>query len=281
MSITAVPPTPFALGVDPTVTYDPVGQCIYCDSDTERLGDEHIIPYSLNGTHILPRASCHACEKVTSYLDGFVSRSVFYQLRTAARMRTRTELPDEFPVILHFEDGHKEEVVVPAEIHPATLTLPKFQMPDLLSGRPPDGNFRFTYTTWMRESAAFDEFVKERGAKVGEVKTTIKCQQFSRVLAKIAHAYAVARLGADGFNPLLLDLIHRRDVEKGPELVGGEPDVPQPATGKLHELDLMPHAKFVVVRIRLFASSIADGRAMPVYIVVAGEKLSFARAVFR
>src|SRR5215467_13531941 len=56
--------------LDPPITYPPVGRCIYCP-DGAGEGDEHIIPYSLNGTQILPRASCHDCERITSYIDGF------------------------------------------------------------------------------------------------------------------------------------------------------------------------------------------------------------------
>jgi hypothetical protein len=264
----------FELATDPPITYAPVGRCIYCPDDgSNGLGDEHIIPFSLNGTLILPEASCHKCEKVTSYLDGFAARSIYYQLRTGAGMRTRSKLPDEFPVILHFADGHTEEVMAPADVHPATLVLPIFSLPDLLSGRLPDGNFRFKPYTWMRESDVFDAFVKARGAKFAEVNTRIKPQQFSRVFAKIAHSYAVARLGLNGFAPLLLDLIHARNVTNAPELVGSDPETPPPASGVVHELNLVPHPKFVVVRIRLFASSSIEGEhAMPVYLVVAGRK---------
>jgi hypothetical protein len=187
-------------------------------------------------------------------------------------MRTRSELPDDFPVILLFEDGHEERVMVPADVHPATLVLPQFAPPDLLSGRQPDGNFRFTYTTWMRESEAFDEFKRSRGAIAAEVETSIKPQQFSRLLGKIGHAYAVARLGLNAFDPLLLDLIHGRNVANAPELVGCDAQMPPPASGIVHELDLQPHPDLVIIRIRLFASSSIDGNhAMPVYLVVAGH----------
>ena len=80
-------------------------------------------------------------------------------------------------------------------------------------------------------------------------------------------------MGFYGFKPLLLDLIHRRNVERAPELVGSETEIPPPAGGKIHELDLVPHKEFVVVRIRLFASSSIDGKdGMPVYLIVAGDK---------
>jgi hypothetical protein len=261
------------LNTDPPVVYPPVGRCIYCSSDgSDGLGDEHIIPYSLNGTRILPKASCHKCEGVTSYLEGFISRSVFWQLRTHAGMQSRSGLPTEFPVILHFEDGREEEIMVPADIHPALVVVPKFKMPSLLTGQMSDGNFRFTYPHWKRESAVFDELVKNKGAKTAGVKASIKPQQFSRFLAKIAHSYAVAQLRLEGFSPLLLDLIHQRNTQNAPELVGSEEDTPPPSTGVLHELSLVPNNEFVVVRIRLFASSSAGGVAMPVYLVVAGTR---------
>jgi hypothetical protein len=269
-----MPSPPFVLGVDPSVIYAPVGRCIYCDGETSELGDEHIIPYSLNGTHILPEASCRTCEAVTSYLDGFLSRDVFYQLRVSGQMRTRGELPKKFPVIFGYADGRKEKEMVSADIHPATLTIPKFRMPDLLSGRPPDGNFYLTHKTWMRESAAFDALKAAKGVTTAEVETWVKPVPFSRALAKIAHSYAVARLGVYGFKPLLRDLIHGRNVGRGPELVGSEPEVPPPATDNIHELelDLLQYPKFVVVRMRLFAGfSIAGEHAMPVHVVVAGE----------
>jgi hypothetical protein len=127
---------------------------------------------------------------------------------------------------------------------------------------------------WMRESDAFNEFKNSRGVVSADVAVSIKPQQFSRALAKIAHAFAVARLGLNGFTPLLLDLIHARVIANAPELVGSDSDTPPPATGIMHELSLVPHEKFTVVRIRLFASSSINGQhAMPIYLVVVGTKL--------
>jgi hypothetical protein len=252
-----------------------VGRCIYCRSEgTGGLGDEHIIPFALNGTLILPQSSCHDCERITSYLDGFIARSVFWHVRTSAKMQSRSGLPRELPVILAFEDGRKEKALVPVAMHPATLVLPKFNVPSLLSGEISDGNFRLTYTTWMRSCAEFDAFLVAKGAKSAEVEASIKPQQFSRALAKIAHSYAVAQLGVSAFTPLLLDLIHQRDVERGPELVGSETDLRPHTSGILHEIGLVAHPRYVVVRIRLFSSSAAGGTVTPAYIVVAGSKNS-------
>jgi hypothetical protein len=259
--------------LDPPITYAPVGHCIYCpDAGENGLGNEHIIPFALNGTQVLPRASCDKCGGVTSYLDGVAARSVFYQLRSSAGLRTRSQLPDGFPVILKFEGGREERSMVPADIHSSTVTVPKFALPSLLSGKKSDGNYHLTYTTFMRTSQAFDQFVKAKGAVSSGVESSIKPQQYARFLAKIAHAFAVAKLGAHGFSPLLLDLIHGRNVLCGPELIGSEPTTPPPVGGLMHELGLVNHHRYVVVRIRLFASAQADWVSMPVYLAVAGIK---------
>jgi hypothetical protein len=265
----------FTRATDPPINYAPVGRCIYClDDGAGGLGDEHIIPYSLNGTQILPQASCRKCEVVTSKLDMAAARSVFHQVRASAGMRTRRRLPSRFPAILRYEDGREEHVMVPADVHPATLVLPHFSLPDLLSGRSPDGSFRFTTPTWMRAGTLWDEYVKSRGAAFGEVEVKLDPTQFSRFLSKVAYGYAVAQLGINGFKPLILDLIHGRNLIQAPELVGCDSETPPPASGVMHQLDLVSHPDFIVVRIRLLASSSIDGEhAMPVYLVVAGTNI--------
>jgi hypothetical protein len=188
-------------------------------------------------------------------------------------MRTRRKLPTEFPLILIFPDGREEIEMVPEDIYPANLILLKFVPPALLSGEPSGGNFNFIPVRWVRASEAHDEFVRSKGAIRSEVEIILRPQQFSRVLAKMAHSFAVAELGLDGFCPSLLDLIHGRNVEVAPELVGCEIEIPPATSGRLHEIGFISHPEYVVVRIRLFASSAVDDRGTPVYLVVAGTKL--------
>ena len=82
-------------GVDIQGTvYPGFGRCIYCGSDggTEGLRDEHIMPFCLGGNAIIEKASCKACEAITSYLDGYMGRRVFYELRVhsgSAKLETR------------------------------------------------------------------------------------------------------------------------------------------------------------------------------------------------
>jgi hypothetical protein len=60
----------------------PMGQCIYClNEEGTPLSDEHIVPACLGGKVILPKASCKKCSGVTSYLEGYCGRNIFYELR--------------------------------------------------------------------------------------------------------------------------------------------------------------------------------------------------------
>jgi hypothetical protein len=181
----------------------------------------------------------------SSYFEGVVARKVFYQLRAHAGIQSRSGLPTEFPLILTFADGHEEKVMVPAEQHPAALILPRFDPPSLLSGKPSDGNYHLTTVRWMRASQAHDYFLKAKGASGSEVELFVMPQQFARFLAKIAHSYAVAQLGLTGFRPFLTDLILGRNLERGPEFIGGQREIPQPASGVLHELSLISHPHFI------------------------------------
>ncbi len=211
----------FYAPLDPPVTYPPVGRCIYCGDDgSNGLSDEHIVPYSLNGTQVLPQASCSRCGGITSYIDGFAARSVFYQLRSSAAMRTRTRLPDESPGYAGLSGWERRRGDGPGGyLIASTLVLPRFEPPGLSFGPRAGRKFSLHFTQrGCAKADAFDKFKRSRGAASADVAVSIKPQQFSRMLAKIAHAFAVAQLGLDGFEPLLLDLIHARVVENAPEL---------------------------------------------------------------
>ena len=47
------------------------------------------MPYCLGGNAIIEKASCKACEAITSYLDGYMGRRVFYELRIHSDIQTR------------------------------------------------------------------------------------------------------------------------------------------------------------------------------------------------
>jgi HNH endonuclease len=77
------------------------GRCIYCGSTDggDGLGDEHVIPFALGGNAEILAASCKWCERITSYLDGYLARHTYHEYRAHAGTQTRNprERPPSFP----------------------------------------------------------------------------------------------------------------------------------------------------------------------------------------
>jgi len=87
------------------------------------------------------------------------------------------------------------------------------------------------------------------------------------MLAKIAHAYAVAELGLDSFTPFLSDIILNKSPMYIGHYVGG---LRHDEKGDdLHHIEISNFGakRYVVVEIRLFAN-----RTLPLYVVVVGER---------
>ncbi|HZM45685.1 MAG TPA: hypothetical protein VFC14_12690 [Burkholderiales bacterium] len=88
---------------------------------------------------------------------------------------------------------------------------------------------------------------------------------FARMLAKIAHSFAVAEIGLDNFTPFLQKMIIE-GIETPSYYVGGDFTVP-PAErdGAMHWVRLQPDDNYLVATIRLFAPLGA-----PLYHIIVG-----------
>jgi hypothetical protein len=152
-----------------------------------------------------------------------------------------------------------------------------FGAPGILVGDPPSETF-LPQSMWVHnpDSGKDPRRFGGIGYKLGSFNPLL----FGRMLAKIAHSFAVADQGAHSFRPFLSDLILGKNNSLLSYLVGGELD-PSPAVEALHRLHLhclrpLPrsfiHANkeplrlLLIVDIRLFAHMGA-----PQYRVVVGE----------
>src|SRR5215469_3620134 len=88
------------------IVYAPVNRCIYCGA-TETLGKEHIIPRSLAGMLILPRASCRTCERTTSGFELTVARRIYGNFRMKHDLPSyrKDERPTHIPLEFTQDDG--------------------------------------------------------------------------------------------------------------------------------------------------------------------------------
>lgn len=246
--------------------YPPVGRCIYgADHKAGPKGftKEHIIPLSLGGTLILPEASCDDCRDQTHAFEGQCAGRTFEIARThfhwASRHRDRpTSLEIGWPT---------DPRQIPTEEHPPAIALPIFKPPGALTGssigeETVAGKMACIGISTYVAPEARERWDRLVGSK--ELSTPFEIGCLSRTLAKIAHAFACAELGADGFRPFLNEMILGRDCRYAHFV--GNPALSTPPEPDLHSLHLWRRGHLVAVTVRLYARL----GLMP-YLVVVGE----------
>ncbi|WP_428482835.1 hypothetical protein [Pyruvatibacter mobilis] len=261
--------------------FEPVGRCIYC-GDGRQLGSEHIIPFSLGGNAELPLASCRKCEGVTSYLDGYLARSIFRDHRIHSGIQTRNTYPEKLPAKLEV-NGEKLEQDFPISYHPHFTVLPVFARAGVLEGREPGA-----IPPW--KAAAFYDYPDEllhqfRTMGIDQFNLqqsgVINLSTFCRAIAKIAYCNWVAVKGIETLRHLQLIPLILGSYPYATDLVGclgGQ--LPPPVEGSLHTISFREETrgqlKLVTALIRLFANrgirgeNGRDDEGFPVYEVVLG-----------
>jgi hypothetical protein len=259
------------------------GTCIYCGSDggVDGLHDEHVVPYSLGGTTELLNASCSDCEKITSYLDGYLANATYKYLRIHSRVRSRSGHPERVPAHVGLHDGKKVIDLAPQD-HPYFLHMPVWYPPGIMRGVQPSQDFgdaKAHVYWWLPPN--IPKTLGLRHGEIAEIQDTTpmpNLNTFARAIAKIAYCNAVMMYGLDRFRPLVIpDLILGR-YPNIPYFVGSDRNDPPPPhrAGILHTVThtnvAVGRLKFVTTRVRLFAHSGTEQNGMPIYEVVVGAE---------
>lgn len=203
-------------------SYPSVGQCIYCGSTQKPLGNEHIIAFSLGGQLVLKDASCRKCENTTGRIEGVCARQMLGNFRIRMDMPTKRpkNRPIELPIEVIREDNTTEIIKIPVQDYPRILTLPKFSPPEALTGEPRSIEPQLWISANKKDIAKLGE-----SQSVRQFGTTHKLNipVFFQMLAKIAHAYAVAEMGLERLSSLnlLLPNFIRHGSKNLTSLIGG------------------------------------------------------------
>jgi hypothetical protein len=267
--------------VTPNKRYPPVGRCIYCGVYTKKLTNEHIIAHGLAGDSlILPKASCRTCAEKTRDAETACLRHLWWPFRT--RIGTpRKESPSSF-IVRHMKvqklnpDGsiaayeQTGETVVGPMGFPLVFIAYKFPFPGIVIGRDPNFDAKVEIIGRISE----EEFRKvapndREGFRIAPVNVEAYC----RMLAKIAHAYAVAELGFDAFRPVLANFIRGQPLRQLWHWIGSDTVMPAAQAAlqsTLHDIQwLVPTINgrtYVMVSLRLFSFI-----GSPRYHIIVGE----------
>jgi hypothetical protein len=265
--------------ITPPKRYPPVGHCIYCGVYSKKLTKEHIIAHGLAGDSlILPKSSCRDCADKTRDAETACLRHLWWPFRTRIGTPTSGKQPPENFIVRQMkvtklrENGHieaydkiAEKVVGPMEFPLVFLAL-KFSFPGLLIGRDPNAGMNIEVIGRISE----EEFRKfAPGDKDGFRIAPMNIDAYCRMLAKIAHSYAVAELGSGSFRPVLHEFIRGKPLEQAWHWIGSDTAVP-PAEQRLHDIQwsapTVNGINYVMVSLRLFSFI-----GSPRYHIIVGE----------
>lgn len=263
-----------------------VGRCIYCGSDggDDGLRSEHFLPEALGGRAQLLGSSCADCEKITSYLDGYLARRTYYDFRLAndvrGKKRKRVQVTHR-AVQLSYREV-EQETELPVESRPYFTVLPVLEPPGLLAG--------IDRTDPIRASQAhayhyIPEDLRSRLNLTDEEPLSfrqagdINVAAFARGIAKIGYGAAISHLGYGAFDPLEIQAVILGRSFAIAAYVGGrglEESPPDPP-GRRHwiniEEQVVDGATLIVAAIRIFADSGTEAVGMPIYDVVVGQRV--------
>lgn len=236
----------------PSKRYAPLNQCAYCDA-TDNLSDEHIIAFGLGGELVLPKGSCEKHRKATSKVEDFVLRRYLCPLRSHLGLPSRKLhlRPDGYPLILK-RGAHSWKQKVSLQDHPGMVRFVIFDPPGRVAGRPPvQETYSFRLTT-ARIFPDIDQRLARLGADGFEDIVNVNAMSLARVIAKIAHAFAIAELGVDAFEKTYLNDLISDGTPDWTYWVGGYDRGRDVCAREIHELRFLQRGDELSVIVHLF-----------------------------
>ena len=254
----------------PSNVYPPAGRCIYCGTSQPPLSREHIIPLSLGGNLLIPKASCKVCAKIiNSEIETPIAHHEWGLFRSKRTFPTRRKKKRKTHITIQGRDGVQRSI--PIGHHSTPVPMYKFGEARILAGLPLGLGDDQRWTMVMLSRHDEEMAMQQRFPEWNRTHTfRAMPHRFARLIAKIGHGYGTAELGFGTFTPLTTDLILGRSDDYY-FYVGGSWDIDAAIPGGNHITNISfrftsSHTAWAVVDIRLFSAV-----ETPSYHVVVGE----------
>lgn len=250
-----------------TTYYPSKGACIYCGATGVPLKDEHVVPYSLGGKHVLREASCAQCEKMTSKFERQVARDLWGDARTSFDQPTRRKKQRKAHIEMpNPNEGGRRRLISAAE-YPGGFVFYKMGQCGFLRGQP---NTTDNLASWQIVVVDDEERRRSFFRKYGHQPVlTFRHvpDAFGRLLAKIGYCQVLTALDPLDFRAFILPYI--TGEERNTSYLVGSKDG-SPDTGKGYRLTTfageLADRLILLVEVRLYANTDA-----PTYEIVVGE----------
>ena len=197
------------------LNYEPIGRCIYC-GDTEDLRKEHILPFGLSGSAVLPKSTCRECAKITGQIEQKVLRGPMRDLRVYRRLKSRTkhrEAP-KYHTLKIIKNREEESIDLPIDECPILLHFPIFEPPAYLNQNSYEKGILVSGVVTISFGHRPEEVAKVLGAKSISISEKQEPVAFARMVAKIAYSWAAAEGKLDllrGISPVVPAILGKTD----------------------------------------------------------------------
>lgn len=253
-------------------TYFPTkGACIYCGVQNVILTDEHIVPYSLGGLHVIREASCNSCADVTKKFEQKVARDLWGDARTSFDTPSRRKKSRSDFIPMRNPESLDHVINIPAGEYPGGFVFYKMDKPGLLQGLTENVDISKSWKmSVIDDSKRRERFLQSHPTTPLTLSFRHIPYEFGQLLCKIAHCQLLTVFDLDSFQPLCVPYIMGKKTNVS-YLVGGVPDEPVPLPEIGYSLTMSglispALSLLLIVRIQLYANTLAPG-----YQVIAGE----------
>ncbi len=248
---------------------DPKQICIYCGATNVTLTDEHVVPYSLGGSHVLRKASCLPCANITKKFEQKVARGLWGDARNAFDAPSRRKRNRRKKITTFIGKNSSIPQKVSVDEYPAGFVFYKMCQAGLLQGFSPTLDLSKTWKLIVidddkRRKKFFDKYKNYPSIQFRHVPDS-----FGRLLAKIGYCQVLTALDVGDFRPICLPYI--TGLNKNISFVVGgtfEDQMPESDFGYVLDTVVFGSSQkiMLIALIRLYANTHA-----PAYHVVVGD----------
>jgi hypothetical protein len=248
---------------------EPKGTCIYCGARDIRLTDEHIVPYSLGGVHVLREASCDTCADITKKFEQKVARDLWGDARTSFNAPSRRKKLRPKHLFMTDAADPTQRIRIPAHEFPGGFVFYKMSRAGLLEGLPEDVDISGTWEMVVIDDDKRRNTFHQKNPGKLVLRFRHVPHEFGRLLAKIGYGQILTSLEPSDFRPVCLPYIVGSKTNVS-YVVGGSLEDQQPEPGFGYSLKTAAFGTrdrlMLVAIIRLYANTHA-----PAHHVVVGD----------